>query len=552
MGFTPSNSELENANTSSAQDTNELGIEEINDENVAADGVALQQPDSDELNDQPLNQTIRIDDGGMNYYTGIRSAKLEDVWGSPSLFNKNSIFVYPSSSSRNGFRRFHDVAGEQKMFLKETPTISQIIEFSKIRFADDKVDKELRFADFVYGKYFREIPTNRMIVLRRYPFPTYNNLQFPFGEEVKPLSQAITYFGGETGNDISEILKISGYKNYKDLTAELNIVSGQGQDKGLNDSPFASSNSTVSKGLKGFSAASGRGDISGRDRVNTEALAGKIWENERKGKENVIHKTNIADVGVGATLEFELVFEYKLRSFNGINPRIAMLDLITNLMTLCHINAEFWGGQNIVLPNNQKFPFIGNQDDFYRGDYSAYLGSVVDWFSEPFAAGGGLSNLIDGLLSGNLGDLGSALGGLGSKVLDLQSSKSRSSVVGLKALLDSSPVGNYHLTIGNPIQPIAKIGNLICPTFELSVGDELGYNDFPTEIKLVANLKTATPLDSTGVQSLFGNGMSSNRMYMKPSTFLDIEEDENGDGFAFNGGSRFRQDDIDRAEGVVY
>jgi hypothetical protein len=550
MSFVPSNSEEENNVSNVPQDEQENDLESINESNQTDDDVAEQTTSLDESGDITFSQSQQVilnTVGGYN--VGIRSSQLEDVYGSPSLFNSNSIFVYPSSSHGNGFRAFSDVRGEQKMFSNFNPSILDIVDHSKIFSPDSKTDVSLKLADFVYCKYYKKIPNNRLIILRRYPFPTYNNLHFPFNESVKPLSQAITYFGGETDNDLSEILKISGYKNYKELTAELNIVSGQGQNKDMSDSPFSTSNSTVEKGLKVFSAASGRGDLSGREKTKIDALAGKNWENERKGEENVLHKTHIADVGVGANLEFSITFEYKLRSFDGVNPRIAMLDLLTNLMTLCHTNASFWGGQNIVLPNSPKFPFIGNQDDFYRGDYSAYLGSVMDWFSEPFKSGGGLSNLIDGLMSGNLSSLGDALGGLGSKVLDLQSSKSRSSVVGLKALLDSSPIGNYHMTIGNPLQPIAKIGNLICPTFTLTVGDDLGYNDFPTEIKLVVDLKTATPLDSTGVQGIFSNGISSNRMYMKPATFLEIDEETT---HIYNGGKMFNKDDIDRANGVVY
>jgi len=547
MTFIPSNTiiESEQSNESDVQDINV-----INESNISDDGEPLQQPENEvtENNDGVLYRESTLKNNMFGYEMSIRTSQLEDVYGSPSIFNKGTLFVYPSSSSRNSIRRFHDIDGETNMFPNINPTYSQIIELSKIQFDGTHTNTELKWADFVYCKYFEKIPTNRLLILRRYPFPTYNNLQFPLDEEVRPLSTGITYFGGETGNTLSEFFKLSGYKNYKDLTASLEVISGQGQNKSMSDTPLiGAAGSTVNKGLRAVSVASGRGDISGRERVKNEALAGKNWENERKGEENVIHKTVIADVGVGVELAFDLIFEYKLRSYNGVNPRIAMLDLITNLMTLTHTNASFWGGTNIVLPNNPKFPFIGDQDAYYRGDYSSYLGSVMDSFS---GVGEGLSNLLDGILSGDLSSIGAALGNAGSKILDLQSSKSRSSVIGLKALLDSSPVGNYHLTIGNPLEPIGKIGNLICPKFELSFGDEIGYNGFPTTVKLNVSLKLATPLDSTGVQSIFANGISSNRMYMKPETFISEDGKDNEDAI-FNGIS-FRKDDIDRMDGVVF
>lgn len=520
-------------------------ISDINLQNEVSNGNSIVIPTIDSPTISPTSTNNNVVEQTMGYFTEHRSAKIQDVYGSPSLFNKNALFVYPTSSSKGGYKNFTD--NPNGVFLMDTPTTKAIIEDSKPKTANDKSDKELFWSDFAYVKQHGFIPNNRLIILRRYPFATYSNLQFPFNERVKCLAKGITYFGEGTENSIGEILKLVGYKNYKDLTADLTIMTDQGQNKGLNSTPLTG-NKSVNKNLRRFSALSGKGDVNGSERVKVEAMRNKNWENERKGKENVIHKTNIADVGVGANLEFNLVFEYELRSFNGINPRIAMLDLITNLMTLCHTNAEFWGGQNVVLPNpdNLQFPFIGDQDSFYRGDYEGYLGSVVDWFSEPFKGGGSLSGIIDGIMSGDLSSLGDLLGKVGTTVLDLSSSKSRSTVVGMKALLDSSPIGNYHLTVGNPLQPIAKIGNLICPSFELKLGEELGHNDMPTSVKLTMTVKTATPLDSTGIQTIFSNGLVSGRMYMKPEDFIDVATST-----TFNG-QKMTKDDIDRANGVVY
>jgi hypothetical protein len=36
------------------------------------------------------------------------------------------------------------------------------------------------------------------------------------------------------------------------------------------------------------------------------------------------------------------------------------------------------------------------------------------------------------------------------------------SIEGMRALLTGEPVGNWHLTVGNPLNPMMVIGNLIC------------------------------------------------------------------------------------------
>jgi len=540
MGFTPKN----NNNTDNKPIESSVDPNDIFSVDSSLDSAPTQiQPSATIGQTQQQNVRMPSPTPGISYGNEKEAEKIKNMFGVPSLFNRTALFVYPNSSDKNGFKRFYDVAGEEKAFSNKVPSTAEIVD----KLANDN-SRALRFADFAYSKHHKFIQNNRLIVLRRFPIATYNNLVFPFGEQIKPLSQAITYFGGETGNELSDILKYVGYKNYKELTAELNIVPGQGQEKSAGDGIFGvgGGNKSLTKGLKGFSVLSGRGDVSAKQSVAVSQLAGKNWENERKGKENVIHKTNIADVGVGANIDFTLIFEYSLRSFNGVNPRIAMLDLISNLMTLVHTNAEFWGGQNVVLPNPQKFPFIGDKESFYRGDYSKYLGSVYDWFSEPFSSGGGLDGLMEGIMSGDFSSLGSLLKTAGSKVLDLQSSKSRSGVTGLKALLDASPIGNYHVTIGNPLEPIAQIGNIICPSFELTFGDDLGHGGFPTSVKLSASLKTATPLDSTGIQGTFSNGILSNRMYMKPADFVDVVTSIK------HGNEEFSSDDIDRSNGVIF
>lgn len=501
---------------------------------------AMDQPQQTPISNQTVGEHSDID-----YTTSHRSAKVVDMYGSPSIFNKNAIFVHPRSYSKNGFKRNKDLRGQEKPYSTEVPDVREVINSLQ---SDPK--RALNYSDFYFSRFFRTMKMNRAMVLRRFPFPTYNNLSFALKNEtsnqdiIKPLSKGVTFFGGETGNDVSDIIKIAGYKNYKELTADLDFI--KGVDKGIDDAPLFQTGSRGVKGLKAFSALQNKGDLSGRQKDAVDRMIGKNWENDRRGPENVIHKTNLADVGVGANLEFKLRFEYDLRSVNNINPRIVMLDLISNLMTLVHTNAEFWGGQNIVLPNHQQFPFIGDEESFYSGNYGNYLSSVVDWFSEPFSSGGAFSGILDGIMSGDFSALGNLLGNAVSGAMDLQSSKSRSSVVGLKTLLDSSPIGNYHLTIGNPLDPWASIGNLICPSFELSFDDNLGHHNTPLRVILDVDLKTATPLDSTGVQGIFANGLIANRMYMKPEEFI------NAAGVTSFAGRNLSMDDIDRLNGVIF
>jgi hypothetical protein len=48
--------------------------------------------------------------------------------------------------------------------------------------------------------------------------------------------------------------------------------------------------------------------------------------------------------GIEFDQKLTLVFEYELKSYNGINPRQAMLDLLSNILTVTYTTGTFFGG----------------------------------------------------------------------------------------------------------------------------------------------------------------------------------------------------------------
>ena len=78
----------------------------------------------------------------------------------------------------------------------------------------------------------------------------------------------------------------------------------------------------------------------------------------------------------------------------------------------------------------------------------------------------------------------------------------------MRSLLTGSPIGEWHLVLGNPMNPIAMIGNLVVSDAELEFGDVLGADDFPTELKLNVKLRHGKPRDKGDIESMFnlGNG----------------------------------------------
>jgi hypothetical protein len=80
------------------------------------------------------------------------------------------------------------------------------------------------------------------------------------------------------------------------------------------------------------------------------------------------------------------------------------------------------------------------------------------------------------------------------------------SVVLPSSLLNGLPTGEWHLVVGNPCNPVAMIGNLVCENLQISFGDTLGPDDFPTEITATITLQQARERERGEIESMFNRG----------------------------------------------
>jgi hypothetical protein len=76
----------------------------------------------------------------------------------------------------------------------------------------------------------------------------------------------------------------------------------------------------------------------------------------------------------------------------------------------------------------------------------------------------------------------------------------------LQPLTTGEPVGEWHLTVGNPMNPIMMIGNLICKNASFKFGKTLGPEDFPTELEVKVTLEHGRGRDMGDIQSIFNLG----------------------------------------------
>jgi hypothetical protein len=74
------------------------------------------------------------------------------------------------------------------------------------------------------------------------------------------------------------------------------------------------------------------------------------------------------------------------------------------------------------------------------------------------------------------------------------------------SFLTGAPIGEWHIVVGNPCNPIAMMGNLICDGVNIEFGETLGPDDFPTTMKATFTLKHARDRDRGEIESIFNRG----------------------------------------------
>jgi len=446
--------------------------------------------------------------------------------GVPSLFNSYAVVVFPTLQGE--YNKVKDVDGNQfSPPATKNPSIGNLVNDSTLR-----KKEPYSYSDFLYCKYVGKIPNNQLITLRRYPAPTFDNLAVPstyngdpntpinqrsttdvqVQDEFFPIAQAVTWFGEATGNQLSDILSFNVNINWKAVDAEVNTVSGN--EQGNEDSP-----------LPGF--AKFMGILTGQ--VNTpHATANSQYDPYNNGPYahrvfgpvNVISKTFKRDRGIDFKQAITLKFEYSLKSIGNINPKAAMLDLMGNLLSLTYNNAAFWGGANRYFPQKPTYPFLGGKDGmnaWYRGEPVAFAKAVGSYVSD---AKNGVMDMLGKLAEDPISALKSLAAGA-AKLGMVEMGKGRApSIVSIKSLLTGEPIGEWHMVVGNPYNPITKVGNLICTESKFKFNDTIGADDFPTELAVEITLEHGRPRDKGDIESMFNQG--EGRIYYSPQNKLDV------------------------------
>jgi hypothetical protein len=495
---------------------------------------------------QPELQVSVIDDG-LTFYVPSEGS-VEELVLPHSIMNENVAINYrtiyngyPTFDTSNNFTEYDDykkcMSNESfyNLYLqdKQNPTYKNILKYYSDKTFDPYGLASYRMQDFIYLKYYNQIPNNYMITLRRYTHPcedhmfgldmTAEDINFLNGYEESHfnIATAVTYLGEKAGNKLSDILKFEYGANYEEKEAKVEML--QNSDGGLaaqmkqkfgvsesfmqGEMPLGEgATDLVSNAIK-FSALTGmRGKsvqeaIAASHRFEGNEFA-QVYGENIYGDVNVINKTKVRSRGLTYSGNFTLNFEYSLKSLKCVNPRVAMMDILSNFLILTGNYGAFWGGETRFYGQRNIAPQFGDPEKLRNGDFKGYFSSLISDVKSGFenistANGGdgslwdGLKNLAAGALQGLLGNLfGGNVGVAGTAQAPA-------------ALLSGEPTGYWHVTVGNPLDPIAMMGNLAVTKTTVQFNDVLGYDDFPTEVKFTVELEHCMPRDNAGIENMF-------------------------------------------------
>lgn len=365
--------------------------------------------------------------------------------------------------------------------------------------------------DFLYCKHFGQ-PISHLITLRRFPTPCTDNIWDKENQNEPDIARMVTYFNQEV-NKLDDILKFTYGLKWKELQSEMEQATMQGEQPGLvgNLGKIMQYVDPVMYGKDGI--------LGGENRYNMDP---KYDQNKVYGPVDSIAATNIRDVGLEYNKEFELTFDYELKSINGRTPEFAMRDILANALACTFNNAKFWGGSRY---------WVGKRPSKYLQHFQWMNSGDMDKVLDGFRIGiNDILTNIAGIAKGLMGGKTSALATLKSiftgaahiamgKLLD---KIGRPGIPMMNSLLSGEPTGFWHVTIGNPQNPTLCIGNLIITGVDVNFPtDNLSFLEFPTKMQIVVKLKPGMPKDRAGIEMMFNAGKS--RMYYTPKQ-LDVDD----------------------------
>lgn len=505
-------------------------------------------------------------DNGYTYTTGVSDGKVQGIkyvsqddptnevqYGEytgdyNSIFNGTKWYYRPTVSE--GFYNFGNyvktgvTARSSKRHDEDIYDIStnSIIDYSN----NEKMPAlKLSPSHFVYLKDYGVYPNNRLIVCRRFPAPVENDLTAYSNNQtgpanatlrtMNPLSTIVSWISDSQENFFSfetseEWSQNSTEDPIKDLSDIFNEVIG----KALPTTPGAE----MSGGIGAIFKALPIGGIAETLEIAiVNYLLGSegkpatnfSYDNLHVGNPNFMGQSAYRNINsIKSSISIPIKVVYEMKYINGIDPTIAFMDVVQNILRFSSSQSVFYmsqaGGENI----NKII------EKFKNGDWVGIIGDILDVViravkdlvksvSDLYKQGAGFfSKIIDGEITSD--DVSKAknlfISGL-SMISRSALARYRIEFNRIMPAMTGFASTPWHLTIGNPKNPFFSSGDMIVDGGKVTFGNILGFNDLPTRIEFEFTIKSARNL---GIQEIFDKfNVGAGRQYQRDTIKFEID-----------------------------
>lgn len=444
---------------------------------------------------------------------GVKSLfnNVNAIYGNIALRDEMNIPLLDSPESRKRIREQTDCSIKSLVKASEDGSMGRAI---------------YNYSDFMFCKHLGKMRNNQLITLRRFAYPCGDHINISSAQErlaktqqhQPDIGRLITWMG-TPDNDMSSILHYDMKMSWKSISAP----NGDAEQANASDSSIG----PLGKMMNVFNSSYAKSVQAGVNDTNLPeqlTLPGKkginiplgtssapfsnaAWlrnfdNNKTYGPIDMITKTNIrSDEGLDFNQNINLTFDYELRSYDGVNGRAAMLDLIGNILAVGYTSGKFWPGVHRFYGAHQSNLFANLP--IYKADLSSpssVAKGVWDSFSSVGSSlFGGEGGLMGGLKALGKNLFGGLMGGMLNKL-------GRPQKYALQSLLSPAPTGPWHLTVGNPRNPIMSMGNMKVDSCDIEQYGPLGIDDFPTGLKVKISLSHCKPRDASQIEMMYLGG----------------------------------------------
>jgi len=472
---------------------------------------------------RPAQQNTQTSQGQQT--TTSQGSSTQNPSGDPNQSLQDAILVYKGKDENDTIQNYYKGSVFYKDDTNEDPYISLM------QWSGDASRRSLRLraADFAYLKDLGVYPINRLWILRRFPDNCVvpNNLLEWGNNAIEPVS---TIVGWIKDREDAEFLSVSFHEVWIDQNNMIDKVIGEilKNEFGLAGDKVMSVPGWGQGVLFGMLQAMGFTDDFNAFNVVT-------------GDPNVLRVGKMRDInnqGLVSKMNVELNTCYEQKYINGIDPGMAMMDIISNLAKLGTSDQKF-----ILSSTNEVIKqFINNVNNTVGlGAWIDLMQKLIDGFI------GGVQKFIDQMKSNppaeqeqpapsnntdndskskdesnpitaaavesKLGVMKNVLSNLTNSLLAGTVYKYRWPMKGTIGLMTGISTTPWHLTVGNPYSPIINIGNIVVNDVNIKLSNDLGFNDMPARIDVNVQIDFGRPLGKQEIEKMFNNGYK--RLYSK-------------------------------------